>query len=171
METLEVLEDRLTSYSGTLIVVSHDREFLDNVVTSVLVFEDDGRVKEYVGGYSDWLRQGRALADTDNPVPAALGTNPSTGARTGPKPKKLGFNEQRELDALPKSIEAMEQRLLQLQAQISDPSFYAQDRTAVQSVLDEFDAVQSRIDAAMQRWSALEDRQQAFQKSRLQRPG
>ena len=71
VETLEVLEERLTEYEGTLIVVSHDREFLDNVVTSILVFEDDGRVHEYVGGYSNWLRRGHHLAETENPEAAA----------------------------------------------------------------------------------------------------
>jgi ATP-binding cassette subfamily F protein uup len=170
METLEVLEERLTSYNGTLIVVSHDREFLDNVVTSVLVFEADGQVREYVGGYSDWQRQGRLLADTENPDAAApagpAGEKPAPGAAA--KPKKLGFNEQRELESLPESIERLESRLAELQSGIADPAFYAQEHDRVQSVLAEFEVVQRKLDLALARWSELEDRQQAYRQTRNQ---
>ena len=163
METLEVLEDRLTNYSGTLIVVSHDREFLDNVVTSVLVFEDDGSVQEYVGGYSDWVRQGRALAVTEDPeIEAAAAAQARKAAASATAAKKLGFREQRELDGLPKMIESLEARLADLQSRISDPALYAQDHSLVQPVLDEFQSTQRELDNAMQRWTELEDRQQAF---------
>ncbi|MEQ9561849.1 MAG: ATP-binding cassette domain-containing protein [Woeseiaceae bacterium] len=165
METLEVLEDRLTNYSGTLIVVSHDREFLDNVVTSVLVFEDDGSVQEYVGGYSDWVRQGRALAVTEDPEIEAAAAAQARKAAAGAgatAARKLGFREQRELDGLPKMIESLEARLAELQSRISDPAFYAQDHSLVQPVLDEFQSTQRELDNAMQRWTELEDRQQAF---------
>jgi ATP-binding cassette subfamily F protein uup len=166
METLEVLEDRLTNYSGTLIVVSHDREFLDNVVTSVLVFEDDGSVQEYVGGYSDWVRQGRALAVTEDPEiedAAAQGRKAAIGIAAA---KKLGFREQRELDSLPKLIESLEERLSELQSRIADPAFYAQDHSVVQPVLAEFQSSQRELDNAIQRWTELEDQQQEFRKAK-----
>ncbi len=168
METLEVLEDKLTSFAGTLIVVSHDREFLDNVVTSVLVFEADGHVQEYVGGYSDWLRRGRELAEVDTPAVADDSGSNNTSLRNAPRSKKLGFNEQRELDALPKTIEALEKQLIALQEQISGPRFYTQDHGLVQNVLDEFRATQEKIDQSMRRWTELEDRSQEFQRTRLE---
>jgi ATP-binding cassette subfamily F protein uup len=170
LETLEVLEDRLTGYAGTLIVVSHDREFLDNVVTSVLVFEDDGRVREYVGGYSDWLRQGRALADTESPLPGIASASDAQDARSVVRPKKLGFNEQRELDALPAAIEALESRLAKLQSRLADPAFYAQDHGKLQSLLDDMQSAQRELDLSLQRWTLLEDRQQAYLSSRQPNP-
>jgi ABC transport system ATP-binding/permease protein len=166
METLEVLEDKLTSFAGTLIVVSHDREFLDNVVTSVLVFEADGHVQEYVGGYSDWLRQGRALAEIDTPAMTVDSGSGSKALRNAPRSRKLGFNEQRELDALPKTIAALEKQLVAVQEQISAPHFYTQGHEFVQTVLDEFQSTQEKIDQAMRRWAELEDRSQEFQRSR-----
>jgi ATP-binding cassette subfamily F protein uup len=168
METLEVLEDKLTSFAGTLIVVSHDREFLDNVVTSVLVFEADGHVQEYVGGYSDWLRQGRALAEVDTPAVAIDSGSSNKALRDAPRPRKLGFNEQRELDALPKSIEGLEKQLIALQEQIAEPRFYTQDHDIVQAVIDEFQATQENIDRSMRRWAELEDQSQTFQRTRLE---
>jgi ATP-binding cassette subfamily F protein uup len=108
VETLEVLEDRLIDYQGSLIVVSHDREFLDNVVTSILVFEDDGQVHEYVGGYSDWENRRRRLAETDDPRRAndLLRTGEkSSGDKTK---QKLSYKQQRELDGLPERIEKFE---------------------------------------------------------------
>jgi ATP-binding cassette subfamily F protein uup len=166
METLEVLEDKLTSFAGTLIVVSHDREFLDNVVTSVLVFEADGHVQEYVGGYSDWLRQGRALAEIDTPAMTDDSGRTSTVSRIAPRTKKLGFNEQRELDALPKTIDALEKQLIALQEQISEPNFYARGHDIVQPILDEFQSTQEKIDRSMQRWTELEDRLRAVHRTR-----
>jgi ATP-binding cassette subfamily F protein uup len=166
METLEVLEDRLTNYSGTLIVVSHDREFLDNVVTSVLVFENDGSVQEYVGGYSDWVRQGHALAVTEDPeIEAAAALARKSGASVSAA-KKLGVREQRELDGLPKLIESLEARLSDLQSRISDPAFYAQEHALVQLVLDEIQSSQRELDNKMQRWTELEDQQQEFKKAK-----
>lgn len=170
METLEVLEDRLTSFTGTLIVVSHDREFLDNVVTSVLVFEAEGLVQEYVGGYSDWLRQGRALAEVDtetNDIDSEIDSTANT-VRRAPPSKKLGFNEQRELNALPGTIEELEKQLATLQKQIAEPHFYAQDHAIVQRILAELQSTQEEINRSMQRWTELEDRAQALHRSRLE---
>ncbi len=166
METLEVLEQRLTAYNGTLIIVSHDREFLDNVVTSTIVFEENGELREYVGGYSDWLRQGKALAEVDDPN-LASGAD-STPAKNQPKqkPKKLSYNEQRELDQLPQQIEELETKVESLLEKISASDFYSQDRDKTGPVLQEFTESQQALDLALERWTALEDQQQQYQSSR-----
>lgn len=168
METLEVLEDKLTGFDGTLIVVSHDREFLDNVVTSVLVFESGGHVQEYVGGYSDWLRQGHALAEVDSPESSVAAGGAVRPARETPRVKKLGFLEQRELEALPVTIEALEKRLAAIEEQISKPLFYSQAHEAIRPILDELQSTQEQIDRSMRRWAELDDRSQLFQRSRLE---
>lgn len=166
METLEVLEQRLTAYNGTLIIVSHDREFLDNVVTSTIVFEENGELREYVGGYSDWLRQGKALAEVDDPN-LASGVD-STPAKNQPKqkPKKLSYNEQRELDQLPQQIEELETKVKSLLEKISASDFYSQDHEATAPVLQEFTESQQALDLSLERWTALEDQQQHYQESR-----
>ena len=166
METLEVLEQRLTAYNGTLIIVSHDREFLDNVVTSTIVFEENGELREYVGGYSDWLRQGKALAEVDDPN-LASGAD-STPAKNQPKqkPKKLSYNEQRELDQLPQQIEELETKVESLLEKISASDFYSQDHDKTGPVLQEFTESQQALDLALERWTALEDQQQKYQSSR-----
>ena len=162
METLEVLEQRLTDYSGTLIIVSHDREFMDNVVTSTIVFEQNGEVREYVGGYSDWLRQGKALAEVDDPN-LVSGVD-STPAESSPKqkPKKLSYNEQRELDQLPQQIEELETKIGALLEKISSSDFYSQDHGKTGPVLQEFTESQQALDLALERWTELEERQQQY---------
>ncbi len=123
IETLEVLEQKLCEYTGTLIVVSHDREFLDNVVTSTIVFEQDGKVQEYVGGYSDWLRRGHELAVTDNPYEAERKTREALERRKNRKATKLSYKDQRELDSLPAEIEQIEADIATLQAAIAAPDY------------------------------------------------
>ena len=166
METLEVLEAKLAEYAGTLIVVSHDREFLDNVVTSVIVFEDGGKIEHYVGGYSDWLRRGRALAETDRPDGRAASEDTNGTAGAAPQIRKLSYHEQRELDELPAKIESLEERLSALQDQMSASDFYAQEHAVTGPVLDEFAEVQQQLDAALERWTALEDHVRSYQESR-----
>ena len=167
METLEVLEARLADYRGTLIVVSHDREFLDNVVTSTIVFEDGGVLREYVGGYSDWLRQGHALAEVDRPATGAEQADRNPEQTEPAPPQKLSYNEQRELDQLPGKIEALEDRLASLESQISAADFYAQGHEVTGPVLDEMTAVQAALDGALERWTALEDRVRDYRASRV----
>jgi ATP-binding cassette subfamily F protein uup len=166
METLEVLEQRLTDYSGTLIIVSHDREFMDNVVTSTIVFEQNGEVREYVGGYSDWLRQGKALAEVDDPN-LVSGVD-STPAERPPKqkPKKLSYNEQRELDQLPQQIDELETKVGALLKKISSSDFYSQDHGKTGPALQEFTESQQALDLALERWTELEEQQQQYQQSR-----
>jgi len=166
METLEVLEDRLTNYSGTLIIVSHDREFMDNVITSTIVFEENGEVREYVGGYSDWLRQGKTLAEVDDPnIDSGVKSTPAD-SQGKQKPKKLSYNEQRELDQLPQQIETLETKVNSLLEKISASDFYSQDHNETGPVLQEFTESQQALDLALERWTELEDRQQSYQSSR-----
>ena len=158
VEMLEVLEERLVQYTATLIIVSHDRNFLDNVVTSVLVFEEGGSVKEYVGGYSDWVKRGKLLTEADVPdeltqLERSSQTNQSAGAQS----KKLSYKLQRELDDLPAVIEKLEDEIDFLQQQIAQPEFYDQDFSASKDVLDELSLKQQQLDTAMLRWAELED--------------
>lgn len=130
VETLELLEELLASYSGTVLMVSHDREFLDNLVTTTLALEGDGQVREYVGGYTDWLRQRPepVAAHTDKPKPKPLAPPAKIG------PRKLTFKEQRELqmlkdelEALPGKMAALEDEQHTLEDRLNDPGFFARD--------------------------------------------
>ncbi len=161
METLEVLEQKLTEFNGTLIIVSHDRQFLDNVVTSTLVFEADGSIQEYVGGYSDWVRQGKNLAEVDNPNAKKGKNRARRKSSAGQLPKKLGYMEQRELEQLPANIEQLEATVSGLESQISAPDFYGQDHAEVQSILAQLTANQQALDEAFDRWAELEERSQS----------
>ncbi|HEX7045002.1 MAG TPA: ATP-binding cassette domain-containing protein [Burkholderiales bacterium] len=158
VDTLELLEDRLSDYEGTLLVVSHDRAFLDNIVTSVLVFEGDGRVREYVGGYEDWQRYQEAR--TAPVKPAARSSASAAPARREPpreeRPRKLSYKEQRELEALPGTIEALEREQAQLHAAAADPAFYQQPGDRIASTLARLERVTHELEAAYARWEALE---------------
>jgi ATP-binding cassette subfamily F protein uup len=156
IETLEVLEHRLCEFNGTLIVVSHDREFLDNVVTSTIVFEEDGHIQEYVGGYTDWLRQGHALAETDNPFATTSSVQAAAERRTPKKPNKLSYMDQRELDHLPGEIEALEASIADLQQVMSQADFYSQEHGIVQSRLQELADAQALLEQRIERWAELE---------------
>ncbi|MGI9308037.1 MAG: ribosomal protection-like ABC-F family protein [Gammaproteobacteria bacterium] len=167
VETLEVLEARLSEYQGTLIVVSHDRDFLDNCVTSTLAFESDGQVQEYVGGYKDWLRQGHTLAETESPdqpsADAATESTPATAARAA---QKLSYKLQRELDALPEHIETLETEIATLEAAIADPGFYSQPHAEYQAVLEKLAARQTDLQATTERWVELEQQDEQYRLSR-----
>jgi ATP-binding cassette subfamily F protein uup len=156
IETLEVLEQKLCEYTGTLIVVSHDRDFLDNVVTSTIVFEEDGKVQEYVGGYSDWARRGHQLAVTDNPYEIERRKRAASERRKNRPKNKLSYKDQRELDALPDEIAQIEAAIEILQEAIAAPDFYTQDGELVQSKLHELGAAETRLEERIERWSELE---------------
>jgi ATP-binding cassette subfamily F protein uup len=162
IETLEVLEEKLCEYSGTLIVVSHDREFLDNVVTSTIVFEEDGKVQEYVGGYSDWARRGHRLAVTDNPYEQEHKRRKAAERREKRKPNKLSYKDQRELDALPAEIEQLEAEIAAMQDHIAAPDFYTQDAEYVQQKLHELSAAEKKLEQRVDRWGELEMLQASF---------
>ncbi len=156
IETLEVLEERLVEYQGTLIVVSHDRQFLDNVVTSTIVFEENGRIQEYVGGYNDWLRQGHTLTETDNPLDSEQRDSKRGDDRQRSKPKKLSYKDQRELDQLPDEIADLETKLESLQTTVAAPEFYKQERDEVQATLGELSEAETLLEQRIERWSELE---------------
>ena len=163
METLEVLEQRLTDYSGTLIIVSHDRTFLDNVVTSILVFEENGQLQEYVGGYSDWARHGRKLAEVDD---ASGRDRQQSGSRDASAPRrktKLSYKEQRELEQLPAAIESLEAAIAALEKKISAADFYSQPHEEVQAVLQRLTDAQAGLDRSLERWTVLADLQEQLQ--------
>jgi ATP-binding cassette subfamily F protein uup len=157
LETLELLEAQLVEWPGTLLLVSHDRVFLDNVVTSTLVFEGDGRIQEYVGGYEDWVRQaGRAGRAGGAGGAGAAEAAPSAPARA--VRKKLTWNEQRELEQLPGRIEALEREEGQLQATIAAPEFYKEPREAILQALARAEAIKQELIAAYARWDDLDSR-------------
>jgi len=165
IETLEVLEQKLCDYAGTLIVVSHDREFLDNVVTSTIVFEENNRVQEYVGGYSDWVRHGHQLAETDAPGIAENKKREASERRQNKTKKKLSYNDQRELDGLPAEIEALEAGIAALQATIAESGFYAQDNDVVQDGLKALADAEAALEMRVHRWGDLETRRESLQSS------
>ncbi len=157
VETLELLEELLLDYQGTLLLVSHDRDFLDNVVTSTLALEGDGRLGDYVGGYTDWLRQrpvAQATAAASPASPAAPAPVPA--AAPAPAKKKLSFKDQRELELLPARIEQLETDIAARSAAMQDPAFYRQDAAAQQRANTELAAQQAELDAAYARWEALD---------------
>ena len=167
-ETLELLEERLIEFTGTVLVVSHDRAFLDNVVTSLLVFEqrpaDDGgtaaTVREYVGGYTDWLTH-RAAASAE-PAPRAPARQPASAAAaaaTSPpaaRPRKLSYKEQQELAALPATIETLEQEIAELHAAMATADYYRQPGDVLARDRSRLDDGERRLAAAYARWEALE---------------
>jgi ATP-binding cassette subfamily F protein uup len=165
IETLEVLEQKLCDYNGTLIVVSHDREFLDNVVTSTIVFEENGRIQEYVGGYSDWVRQGKQLAVADNPYEAEERKRRAAERRRQRPATKLGYKDQRELDALPAEIEELEAAIATLQKTVAEPGFYAQDAVAVRETLERLAESEAELERRVERWGELETLAASFRSS------
>ena len=154
LETLELLEDLLGEYAGTLLLVSHDREFLNNVVTSTLVLEGDGQVKEYAGGYDDWLRQRPARAAAGRQAGRRRGRSPSRRRRSAAR--RLTYKEQRELEALPPRIEALEAELGELHSCTAEPAFYRQEPAEIIHVKNRLQALQQDISAAYRRWEELE---------------
>ena len=165
LETLELLEEQLVEWPGTLLLVSHDRAFLDNVVTSTFVFEGDGRVQEYVGGYEDWVRQRLAEksrgSKKTNAATAAAAGQPAEKPKTTKivaRPKKLSFNEQRELDDLPAAIEALESEQRALATRIAGPGFYKEAADTIKQSLARVDTLQAELAAVYARWGELDAR-------------
>ncbi len=164
VETLELLEEILTDYPGTILLVSHDRAFLNNIVSSVIAFEGRGNVIEYVGGYDDWLRQGGKWTQADElPVvaePVQVQQVATAPAKSPVKSKKLSYKFQKEFDELPQKIEALEQLLESLQAETNAADFYSQSAAVVEKKLQELARVQQQLDDCFERWAELEDMQQ-----------
>ncbi|MEN8106764.1 MAG: ATP-binding cassette domain-containing protein [Pseudomonadota bacterium] len=163
VETLELLEELLMDFDGTLLLVSHDRAFLDNVVTSTLVFEEAGHIGEYVGGYSDWLRQRQATPGTDRQqcrqekkFVSAGKPDIAAADLVGAKPKKLSYKNQRELDTLPAKIESLESEQAELEQTTSNPGFYRQDQATIGAMLARLEAVTAELEVCYARWEELE---------------
>jgi len=154
VETLELLEELLNEYTGTLLLVSHDRDFIDNVVTSTLVLEGDGNVGEYVGGYSDWLRQKPAAA-LAKPAAAKTVAAPVAAAPAAPK-RKLSFKEQRELELLPAKLEQLEAEIAKRTEAMNDPKYFQQDAAAITRANEELAKLQAELETAFARWEELE---------------
>jgi len=165
LETLELLEAQLVEWTGTLLLVSHDRVFLDNVVTSTIVFEGEGAVVEYVGGYADWLRQRRPAAETAD---TSAGKKPSARAVTVAAAnsadqlptvrRKLSYNEQRELSGLPSRIEALEAEHARLESAVASPDFYKEGAEAIAQTLDRIRRVEHELLEAYSRADELKER-------------
>lgn len=172
VETLELLEDLLTGYAGTVLLVSHDRAFLNNIVTSVIAFEGRGEVKEYVGGYDDWIRQGGRWTDDSDPEDTAKTSldplasksqkqaqNEGQNKTPAPKQKKLSYKLQREFEQLPGQIEKLEAKLAELQTHAADPSFYSGPQDEIDAHLARMAKVEQELEACFERWAELEDMQ------------
>ena len=149
-ETLELLEQRLVEFSGTILVVSHDREFLNNVVTSVIAYESDG-VREYVGGYDDWVRQRGVKTIAAEGTQRAASNEPSRSAT-----KRLSYKDQRDLELLPATIETLETEIAALQERIAAPDFYKQPAATIAATHKRGKELASQLAATFQRWSELE---------------
>ena len=173
VETLELLEELLMNYDGTLLLVSHDRAFLDNVVTSVIAFEGEGRVKEYVGGYQDWIRQGgkfptESTSQTDDApskkekakTEAKNAEEASQKSTVQAKPKaKLSYKIQREFDDMPATIAKLEEEIAALHVTTSAPEFYTGDADKVQKTLAKLAHKEEELETTMERWLELEEMQ------------
>jgi ATP-binding cassette subfamily F protein uup len=166
IETLELLEELIADFDGTVLLVSHDRVFLDRIVTSTLAFEGEGRVVEYVGGWQDYLRQ-RTTPAGHVPLPLGPRQTPAQDRLTGaaapasPDPsvrRKLSYKEQRELDALPARIAALEAEQEQLRRESESPEFYKQPAEQIKQILARVDVIGSELESVIARWMELEER-------------
>jgi len=152
-ETLELLEELVAQYTGTVLVISHDRAFLNNVVTSTIAFDPDGTVREYDGGYDDYIRQ---RPDFSNAPTTVQQPKPESSPVRIPK-KKLSYKEQRELDELPQRIADLESQQVQFHEQMSDPEFFKQSADVITSVNSELEKLTGRLKTAYARWEELEE--------------
>lgn len=158
-ETLELLEDLLLNYTGTLLLVSHDRAFINNVVTSSIVFDEDGQVREYVGGYDDWLHQ-RSQAKQQTHIPKKADSQPASTVKSAPKKKsKLTYQEQLDLKALPLKIEELEAKQAAFNKQMSDPDFYQKDAETITSLQQAVADLEETLSATYEKWEALEEKE------------
>ncbi|MBM2835198.1 MAG: oleB 1, partial [Candidatus Brocadiaceae bacterium] len=162
IETLELLEELLLDYKGTLLLVSHDRTFLNNVVTSTFVFEEEGRVNEYIGGYDDWQRQSEVIKKD---VAEKISAKTESVRKQCERPRKLTFKEQREREALPQRIEALETEQQQLYQTMGDPTFFQKGKEDIANVKARVSSLERELAEAYQRWEALENSQNTIPSS------
>lgn len=155
VETLELLEEILGNFDGTLLLVTHDREFMDNVVTQTLAFEGDGVVREYIGGYQDWLRQRALPKAVEKPV-KKVSPDPKPDLKPTSKVRKLTYKLQLELEQLPAKIESLEAKVAELEGVIGSAKFATLEHTQMTATLDALSDTQQSLDKAMERWMELE---------------
>jgi len=153
VETMELLEELLLEYKGSLLLVSHDRTFLNNVVTSTIVFEGEGEINEYIGGYDDWLRQGKLIEKNRKKRTQLKTDRPDKNTE---RPRRLNYKEQRELATLPQRIEELEEEQNQLYQTVSDPLFYQKGNDEAAIIRTRLSTLNSELDNAYQRWETLE---------------
>ncbi|QDT91703.1 ATP-binding cassette domain-containing protein [Gimesia algae] len=155
-ETLELLEELISNHPGTLLLVSHDRAFLNNVVTATLVFEEGGQVKEYAGGYDDYIYQSEASQESDDQK-NAVETKPEPKVEKS-KAAKLSFKEERELEQMPQRIEKLEQEQVALQSTMGSPDFFKQSTEVIAEATTRVAAIQQELESLLERWEELESR-------------
>jgi ATP-binding cassette subfamily F protein uup len=155
LETLDLLQERLADYAGTVLLVSHDRDFLDRVVTAVIAAEGDGRWVEYAGGYSDMLTQRGQPAAAAAPAPKPRRTAATT-PRTEPRARKMSFKDRHRLETLPDEIASLQAELARLNAALADPDLYARDPARFDRMTKALAAAQDKLAAAEEQWLALE---------------
>ncbi len=156
VDTLELLEDLLSDFDGTLLLVSHDRTFLDNIVTSTLVFEGDGRVNEYVGGYEDWLRQRPTTTKKSTTATKKTSEKSALPKPVNDKPKqKLSYKEQRELDTLPDTIEQLETEKADIEQRMTESDFYQQEKAQISQTMSRLETIDEQLSHAYVRWEEL----------------
>ena len=159
-DTLDLLEERLTEYPGTVLLISHDRAFLDHVVTSTIVFEGPGEVNEYVGGYEDWIRQTRLLRaePQKNKKLEPVKSRKSKGEIKGKNAKKLSYSERQELSKLPARLEKLEEQQKLLHVQMAQTGFYQQDHAEINHVQQLLASVDAELESVFLHWEELEER-------------
>tara|TARA_B000000441_G_C21659742_1_gene300496 strand:- start:49 stop:831 length:783 start_codon:yes stop_codon:yes gene_type:complete len=153
IETLELLEEQLIEFTGTLLIVSHDRSFLDNVITSLLVFDPNGQTHEFIGSYSDWLKKEQHLIEektTDQKATTRVKSKKNT-------PRKLSYNEQRELNSLPDQIELAEKEQLELQQEMSSPDFFKKGGETISKAKERLSLLEDILNTAYNRWEYLSE--------------
>ena len=155
-ETLELLEEKLVDYQGTVLVVSHDRTFLNNVVTSTIVFEEQG-VREYVGGYDDWLRQRSAGAEPEKLGGAKQKPTSKSSERDKSQSQRLGFNQQQELKQLPAVIEQLEQQIATLHEEMADPEYFRRSAEVLAADKRTLIEWEQQLAAAVENWAKLDE--------------
>jgi len=168
IETLDLLESLLAEYTGTLFLVSHDRAFLDNVVTQVIVLDGEGGVMENAGGYSDWVRylesKPNAFEEAARNAELAVNSSPNTAEKTGPapvatgRPEKMSFKETRELETLPVDIEKLEAEQGTIALQLADPALYQGPAEVVKTLQARHSTIEKELESTMERWELLEQK-------------
>ncbi|MEE6035454.1 ABC transporter ATP-binding protein, partial [Avibacterium paragallinarum] len=165
VETLELLEELLTDYQGTLLIVSHDRQFIDNTATECYMFEGDGVINKYVGGFFDakhqqanYFAQKAANAEKTPKNESAVELEKVSHKPNKNRPIKLSYNEQRELEQLPQQLEKLEEKITALQQEVSDPNFFQQDHQYTSDKLQQLAEAEQALETAFLRWEELEEK-------------